>query len=73
MYGTAGRGVGLATGLGGAGATLALTGFPVAGFLVLGVVAVVLGLALVRFAGVKRPEAGRMRTEKAHLESAGRD
>jgi hypothetical protein len=32
-----------------------MTGFPVAGFIVLGLAVIVLGLALVRFASVRRP------------------
>ena len=71
MYGTAGRGLGLATGAGGVGASLAMTGYPTAGMIMLGLLAVVLGLALVRAASIKR--SGRdLPTEEAHLDSVGR-
>lgn len=72
MYGT-GRGLGLATGAGGTGAVLAMTGFPMAGFVVLGMAMVVLGLALVRFAGVRRSGGTDRTGEKGHLGSARRD
>ena len=71
MYGTAGRGLGLATGAGGVGATLAMTGFPMAGMVVLGLVALILGLALVRLASVRRGNGDRS-IEESHMDSAGR-
>ncbi len=62
MYGT-GRGVGVAAGAGGLGTGLAMTGFPVAALVVLGLVAIVLGLALVRFASVRGPSGDESRQE----------
>ena len=70
MYGTAGRGLGLATGAGGVGASLAMTGYPIAGMIVLGLLAVALGAALVRAATVRRGKD--MPSEEGHLDSVGR-
>ncbi len=73
MYGTAGRGLGLATGAGGVGASLAMTGFPLAGMIVLGLAALVLGLALVRFAAIRRADDSEMPDTKGHVDSVARD
>ena len=73
MYGTAGRGLGIAVGTGGAGATLAMTGFSLASMIVLGLVVLVIGVALVRFAGVRRPDGGQRPADKSHVDSVTHD
>jgi len=50
-----------------------MTGFPLAGMIVLGLAVLILGLALVRFAGVRRPGSGQMPEEKGHADSVARD
>jgi hypothetical protein len=55
MYGS-GRGLGFASGAGGAGAGLATTGFPAVGLTLLALAVVLLGFALVRLAGASRPD-----------------
>ena len=54
MYGS-GRGLGVATGAGGLG--LAVTGFPLVGLSLLGLVVILLGFAVVRRTRVRRPES----------------
>ncbi|MGI8808843.1 MAG: hypothetical protein ACR2KK_13580 [Acidimicrobiales bacterium] len=48
-----------------------MTGFPLAGMIVLGLAVIVLGLALVRFAGVRRPDSRRTK-EELHADSVSR-